>query len=456
MSFYKFRDGVFFVRGASRSAILDTKTENVYSLNAKATAIITREIEGKDFWEQLVKMELAEFTEEEVDFPELPKMPKPSLKFVWFEIITSDCNESCLHCYADSMPPSHRKAMGLPVIQEPSNTNKLTYNDWCNLISESFELGCRQCQFIGGEPFLYRDGDKSVLDLAEYAIQLGYEMVEIFTNATLLTETKIKRVKSLGLNIAVSLYSHDANVHDTVTQTPGSFEKTMKTVERLKELDIPTRIGFVAMKQNENTIPNTISFIDKLGLHGSNPDPLRPKGRGQNLALMPSNSTVIKYGVSTKPNFKASKSIVKHYTSGHSCLAGKITITETGDVLPCIFSRNQVMGNVMENGGVEGVVLSSTLQQIWNTTKDNVLVCRDCEFRYVCFDCRPLSEAVAMGKADYLHAPYPRCSYNPYTGEWGKGLWRMNEFEPYYDRSFEETIKDVLSDSQVVLARTGH
>ena len=61
-----------------------------------------------------------------------------------------------------------------------------------------------------------------------------------------------------------------------------------------------------------------------------------------------------------------------------------------------------------------------------------------------------------MGKADYLHAPYPRCSYNPYTGEWGKGLWRMNEAEPYYDRSFEETIKDVVSDSEVLLTRTGH
>lgn len=456
MAYYKLRDGVFFVKGARRSAILDTNTENVYSLNAKATAIIIQKIEGDVFWERLVDMGVAEKSDVEVSLPQLPKMPKPSLHFVWFEIVTSDCNESCLHCYADSMPPTHRKAMGLPVIQEPSNANKLTYNDWCGLILESYELGCRQCQFIGGEPLLYRDGDKSVLDLAEYATQLGYEMVEIFTNATLLTETKIQCIKSLGLHMAVSLYSHDASVHDSVTQTPGSFEKTMKAVKRLKELEIPTRIGFVAMKQNEHTIPNTITFIDNLGLHGSNPDPLRPRGRGQNLALMPSKSTVIKYGVSTKPNFIASKNIVEHYTTGHSCLAGKITITETGDVLPCIFSRNQVMGNVMKNGGVEGVILSSALQQIWNTTKDSVLVCRDCEFRYVCFDCRPLSEAVAMGKADYLHAPYPRCSYNPYTGEWGKGLWRMNETEPYYDRSFEEIINDITADADVLITQKGH
>lgn len=425
-------------------------------MNAKATAIITGQVADNGFWEKLAQMGLVETVEGEPCLPVLPKMPKPSLDFVWFEIITSDCNESCLHCYADSMPPSHRRAMGLPVLQDTTIAQKLTYADWCELIAESFNLGCRQCQFIGGEPFLYRERDKTVLDLAEYAIHLGYEMVEIFTNATLLTEKKINRIKVLGLNIAVSLYSHDAHIHDLITQTPGSFHKTMHSVERLKALQIPTRIGFVAMKQNDHTVSDTVTFIDNLGLQGSIPDPLRPKGRGENRGLMPSPSTVIKYSVTTRPNFIASRRVIEHYTTGHSCLAGKVTITEIGDVLPCIFSRNQVIGNVKRDGGIENVILSSATQQIWNTTKDDVLVCRDCEYRYVCFDCRPLSEAMAMGKADYLHAPYPRCSYNPYTGEWGKGLWRMNDSEPYYDQSCRDLIQEVMLNSNVTITPMGH
>ena len=42
------------------------------------------------------------------------------------------------------------------------------------------------------------------------------------------------------------------------------------------------------------------------------------------------------------------------------------------------------------------------------------MVCKDCEFRYCCHDCRPLAEGVAGNKK----AKYPRCCYNPYDGEW--------------------------------------
>ena len=85
------------------------------------------------------------------------------------------------------------------------------------------------------------------------------------------------------------------------------------------------------------------------------------------------------------------------------------------------------------------------------------MVCQDCEYRYVCFDCRPLSEGYAKGQSDYLHAPYPRCSYNPYTGEWGQGLWRMNGEGPYYDRSYAPVIQKVLAeDGAIQNAPAGH
>jgi hypothetical protein len=87
---------------------------------------------------------------------------------------------------------------------------------------------------------------------------------------------------------------------------------------------------------------------------------------------------------------------------------------------------------------------------MWSATKDQVMVCRDCEYRYVCFDCRPLSEAAAAGRADYLHAPYPRCTYNPYTGEWSEGLWHVDEQgQPYYDRSKAAQIKAVAESGTI-------
>ena len=51
------------------------------------------------------------------------------------------------------------------------------------------------------------------------------------------------------------------------------------------------------------------------------------------------------------------------------------------------------IGNVQDSL-LQKIVAGQKLEVVWKSTKDNVLVCRDCEYRYVCFDCRPMSEGV--------------------------------------------------------------
>jgi radical SAM protein with 4Fe4S-binding SPASM domain len=356
------------------------------------------------------------------------------------------------------MPPSFRKTLsdGDDTTHPKTIGAKLNAVDWHELIKKSFDLGCRRCQFIGGEPFLYKDGDITVLDLAEFAVELGYEHVEIFTNATLLTDKKIERIGTAGIKIAVSLYSADPDVHDSITQLPGSHKKTIGSLRKLKKAGIQTRVETVAMRQNQHTLVDTQVLIKDIGFIPRSPDPLRPKGRGDNPAIKPSGEMIATYGIKLKPNFKAYQSIVDHYSSSHSCLAGKITITDNGDVLPCIFSRTHVIGNVVDSD-LETILLSEAVKRIWQTTKDDVLVCRDCEYRYVCFDCRPLSEAASEGKASYFEAPPPRCSYNPYTGEWAAGVWKVDsDGNPYYDRSAKGTLLLALENKVEVDTEKGH
>ena len=453
------KNGVFFVPGASRGAIYDINSGAVYSINKSACEILDGTLHRQEFWNRLESLGLAtkEKFERKSLLPEL--LQEPNLQFVWFEVISDDCNESCVHCYADSMPPSHRKALGLPTggyiaqpesVSEGSNKRKLSTEEWKKLIDDAFKLGCRRCQFIGGEPFVYRgENGEDVLDLAEHAKNIGYEFVEIFTNATLLTEKKVERIKALGVSIAVSLYSKDPEVHDRITKTPGSHKKTVQALRLLKEAGVPTRIETVLMRPNEQTIQETQKFVEAAGFSHRQPDVLRPKGRGDNPSIVPSRETVVKYGLMTSPNFKADRETLSSYISGHSCLLGKVTITDKGDVLPCIFSRNLAVGNIVQNSLSE-IIAGQKLETIWRSTKDNVLVCQDCEYRYVCFDCRPLSEGVNQGRGEYLSAPYPRCTYNPYTGEWAKGVWRLNEEgKPYYDETLRPVIQEVIATQKV-------
>lgn len=66
--------------------------------------------------------------------------------------------------------------------------------------------------------------------------------------------------------------------------------------------------------------------------------------------------------------------------------------------------------------GLAEAVNSEPLQNLWKTTKDQIERCQDCEYRYACHDCRPLAE----GATGNLYAKNPRCTYDPFKGEWLK------------------------------------
>lgn len=410
---YRLRDGVYLVTGALRGAILDTRTENVYSVNEQAVAALQHKVSNVPYWQQLVTLGLVEdaISPGKLCLPETVS-PKPS--FVWFEI-TEDCNERCIHCYAGCSEPETKV---LP---------KLTHQDWLRLVREAYEAGFRRCQFIGGEPFKYR-GPKgeTVLDLAEYAVQLGFEMVELYTNALLISKpTTIIRVKALGLHVATSLYSSDPAVHDAVTRVKGSHVRTVQSLRLLQEAGVQTRVGIVVMRQNEHTVKETVAQAKSLGANTKRPDILRPTGRGNDDALLPSNAAFLEYAAQTSPNFKARTALLLHNRSGNACLQGKLAVTPSGEVYPCVFARDQILGDVSAGDSLLSIVEAGQIKLVWGSSKDTVLVCKDCEYRYVCNDCRPLAYAAANELVPFTTAPPPRCGYNPYTGKWGNGFWKV-------------------------------
>lgn len=424
---YSLKSGVFLVEGFSRCALYDINSGNVYSLDKNAQEVLTGQSENSNFWKKLVEMGLCTDNNSN-EKPMLSELEyKPSLQFAWFEIVSKDCNERCLHCYGDFMPPTFQEK------EVKVDEAKLTFNQWKDQIKNVYDLGCETCQFIGGEPFLYRgENGETVLELVEYAKQLGFKFIEIFTNRTLLTQKRVDRIKDLGINIAVSLYSTNREIHDKITRTRGSHKKTMEALERLKEAKVPTRVETILMKQNEESAEMTQKLVDKMGFSHKRLDVLRQNGRGDNLNLLPSNRSLLKNGIMMAPNFYINKETLSKNLHNNSCLSGKIAITDNGDILPCVFSRDQIVGNVL-NKPLSQIIEEVKLDNVWKNTKDDVLICKDCEFRYCCTDCRPSSLGANQNTGEYLTAPYPKCAYNPFEGKWGKGYWKLNlEEKPIY------------------------
>lgn len=69
-------------------------------------------------------------------------------------------------------------------------------------------------------------------------------------------------------------------------------------------------------------------------------------------------------------------------------------------------------------GNIRNTTLAEALshpdfKRYWHINKDSISVCRDCEFRYICTDCRAYLE----DPGNDLSKPL-KCGYDPYTCTW--------------------------------------
>lgn len=96
----------------------------------------------------------------------------------------------------------------------------------------------------------------------------------------------------------------------------------------------------------------------------------------------------------------------------NSCLNKKISVDKFGIIRNCP-SLTKSFGHI---GSVklDDVANSIEFQEIWNISKDQIDVCKVCEFRYMCTDCRAY-----LGKDLVTGKPF-KCKYNPYTTTWEK------------------------------------
>lgn len=73
-------------------------------------------------------------------------------------------------------------------------------------------------------------------------------------------------------------------------------------------------------------------------------------------------------------------------------------------------------GNI-HNTSLENVIKNPEFKKYWNITKDHIETCKDCEFRYICTDCRAFTDKTH--NKDGLDTSKPlKCGYDPYTNKW--------------------------------------
>lgn len=111
------------------------------------------------------------------------------------------------------------------------------------------------------------------------------------------------------------------------------------------------------------------------------------------------------YFVTNLPHFSEAQ-------AHNTCLNRKISVDERGEIRNCP-SHSHSFGNARATS-LHSALLHSAFRDLWTVNKDQIEICKDCEFRYICTDCR-----VFIRAPENRYSKPSKCSYDPYTAQWG-------------------------------------
>lgn len=90
----------------------------------------------------------------------------------------------------------------------------------------------------------------------------------------------------------------------------------------------------------------------------------------------------------------------------NSCLYKKVSLDKDGYVRNC----PSMAEKYDLSDGLGKIIKTPAFRKYWNITKKEVEVCKDCEFRYNCLDCRAHTKNGLFGKPI-------TCKYNPFIAK---------------------------------------
>lgn len=234
------------------------------------------------------------------------------------------CNERCVHCYADAAPTVE---------------DALDRDTVFSVIDQARALGFRRIQFTGGDPLLCDFLPEAVA----HAHKRGFALIEIFTNGLALTDALLEQLAPYRPSFSFSFYSLDPEQHDRMTRTPGSQRRTLAAIDRVVAKGLSLRAAVIVIDQDTD-LEAIVDHLKGRGVGAVTWTRTFSVGRGTELAEA-SKETVVTQAT-TGPKVVQGGAHSDSSGAGDKDRLGKLCITYTGDVVPCIFARQAVLGNV--------------------------------------------------------------------------------------------------------------
>lgn len=118
--------------------------------------------------------------------------------------------------------------------------------------------------FTGGEPTIRPE----LIDWVKYAKKLGYQTIQIQTNGRMFSyKNYCQSLIKAGVNeFSPAIHGSTAKIHDSLTQSSGSFAQTTQGIKNLRELNQYILTNSVVTRVNYKDLPNLAKLLVSLGV----------------------------------------------------------------------------------------------------------------------------------------------------------------------------------------------
>lgn len=166
------------------------------------------------------------------------------------------CNNHCVFCISGKA--AHDERMWISCDQAKQE------------VRVAYERGCRSLGFLGGEPTIY----PHLLEVTQYARELGYTRVALATNAMVLDNMDFARrcVQAGVTRATISFHAHTRALEHKITKVPNAFDRKVKAIGNLLALQVEGQLSDglsvnpVINSLNFRHLPSMVRFWRNLGL----------------------------------------------------------------------------------------------------------------------------------------------------------------------------------------------
>jgi len=231
----------------------------------------------------------------------------------------------------------------------------------------------------------------------------------------------LRKIKIQAMHINIHAEASCKQLNNLLNKITSETEVISLSISLASEL----KLNMEDLKLLKNQYP----IINKIYLHNS----IYETTENSNFLTYIKKSPVKSCGAIDSCFFSCNTQTYQEAQVFNSCLNNKISIDKDGFIKNCL-SMKQTFGNINDNIRLESIIEHSEFKKYWHLTKDNIEICKNCEFRYICTDCRAYTEQSKFSN-DKLDVSKPlKCGYDPYKGEWED--WSTNPLKQKVIQSY--------------------